>query len=65
MLSVWKGASRPNAPCRTICWAPIWNKGREGVGREHLLLAERATDVRQTLMKEPSSLRGITDLCSV
>lgn len=33
-----------NAPCRTICWTPIWNKNREGVGLEHLLLAERAAD---------------------
>jgi len=29
---------------RTICWAPIWNKGREGVGLEHLLLDERVAD---------------------
>ena len=34
----------PNALCRTICWAPIWNKDREGVGLEHLLLAERLAD---------------------
>ena len=27
---------------RTICWAPTWNKGREGVGPEHLLLDQRA-----------------------
>jgi hypothetical protein len=25
---------------RSICWVPIWNKEREGVGLEHLLLAE-------------------------
>lgn len=25
---------------RTICWTPIWNKDREGMGLEHLLLAE-------------------------
>jgi uncharacterized protein len=30
--------------CRTICWRPIWNKEREGVGLEHLLLAERVAD---------------------
>jgi hypothetical protein len=30
--------------CRTICWTPIWNKDREGVGLEHLLLAEREAD---------------------
>jgi len=30
--------------CRTICWTPIWNKDREGVGLEHLLLAERVAD---------------------
>jgi hypothetical protein len=33
-----------NAPCRTICWTPIWNKDRAGVGLEHLLLAERGAD---------------------
>jgi hypothetical protein len=29
---------------RTICWTPTWNKNREGVGLEHLLLMERAAD---------------------
>jgi len=29
---------------RTICWTPIWNRNREGVGLEHLLLAERMAD---------------------
>lgn len=29
---------------RTICWVPTWNKNREGVGLEHLLLADRAAD---------------------
>ena len=33
-----------HAHCRTICWTPIWNKDREGVGLEHLLLAEREAD---------------------
>ena len=33
-----------NAPFRTICWTPIWNKDRQGVGLEHLLLAERVAD---------------------
>ena len=33
-----------NAQHRTICWVPIWNKDREGVGLEHLLLAERVAD---------------------
>jgi len=33
-----------DALCRTICWTPIWNKDREGVGLEHLLLAERVAD---------------------
>lgn len=33
-----------NARCRTICWTPIWNKYREGVGLEHLLLTERVAD---------------------
>jgi uncharacterized protein len=34
----------PNARGRTICWTPIWNKNRAGIGLEHLLLAERAAD---------------------
>lgn len=29
----------PAAP-RTICWSPLWNKAHEGVGLEHLLLAD-------------------------
>jgi uncharacterized protein len=33
-----------NAPGRTICWTPIWNRNREGVGLEHLLLTQRAAD---------------------
>jgi uncharacterized protein len=33
-----------NARCRAICWTPIWNKDREGVGLEHLLLAEQVAD---------------------
>ena len=33
-----------NVPSRTICWTPIWNKDREGVGLEHLLLTERVAD---------------------
>jgi uncharacterized protein len=33
-----------NAPSRAICWVPIWNKDREGVGLEHLLLKERVAD---------------------
>ncbi len=33
-----------NSRCRTICWTPIWNKDREGVGLEHLLLTEHAAD---------------------
>jgi hypothetical protein len=36
--------SMPTAQCRTICWTPTWNKDREGVGLEHLLLAGRVTD---------------------
>jgi hypothetical protein len=28
----------------SICWAPLWNRLREGVGLEHLLLTERAAD---------------------
>jgi uncharacterized protein len=33
-----------SARCRTMCWTPIWNKDREGVGLEHLLLYEHAAD---------------------
>lgn len=33
-----------NAQCRTICWMPIWNADRTGVGLEHLLLTEREAD---------------------
>jgi hypothetical protein len=33
-----------NARRRTICWTPIWNKDWEGVGLEHLILAERVAD---------------------
>jgi uncharacterized protein len=33
-----------NAQRRSICWTPIWNKAQEGVGLEHLLLAERVAD---------------------
>jgi hypothetical protein len=33
-----------NGPSRTICWTPIWNKEREGIGLEHLLLTEREAD---------------------
>ena len=29
---------------RTICWTPTWNKKREGVGLEHLLLSEQSAD---------------------
>ncbi|MEZ4679890.1 MAG: putative glycolipid-binding domain-containing protein [Caldilineaceae bacterium] len=29
---------------RTICWTPIWNKGCEGVGLEHLLLTDQMAD---------------------
>lgn len=33
-----------NARCRTICWTPIWNKHREAIGLEHLLLTEHLAD---------------------
>lgn len=33
-----------NVLCRTVCWKPIWNKEREGLGLEHLLLTDRAAD---------------------
>lgn len=32
------------AMCRTICWMPLWNKDRAGLGLEHLLLAEGVAD---------------------
>lgn len=31
-------------PYRTICWMPMWNKRRAGVGLEHLLLGARTAD---------------------
>jgi uncharacterized protein len=34
----------PTSTHRTICWIPTWNKDREGVGLEHLLLGERSAD---------------------
>ncbi|HEU4691059.1 MAG TPA: putative glycolipid-binding domain-containing protein [Vicinamibacterales bacterium] len=34
----------PPIRSRTICWTPTWNKNREGLGLEHLLLAERTAD---------------------
>lgn len=34
----------PNARYRTICWTSVWNKDREGVGLEHLLLTGPAAD---------------------
>ena len=33
-----------NTRRRSICWKPIWNKDREGVGLEHLLLSEHLAD---------------------
>ena len=33
-----------NAPYRAICWTPIWNEARAGLGLEHLLLAEGVAD---------------------
>ena len=32
------------AASRTICWTPIWNKQREGIGLEHLLLNDGMAD---------------------
>ncbi len=29
---------------RAVCWTPLWNKTREGIGLEHLLLADGAAD---------------------
>lgn len=31
-------------PAKTICWTPTWNKEREGIGLEHLLLTEKTAD---------------------
>jgi hypothetical protein len=33
-----------NAPGRTVCWTPIWNKEREAIGLEHLLLNDCMAD---------------------
>lgn len=33
-----------NSRRRTICWTPTWNRNRDGVGLEHLLLADRSAD---------------------
>jgi hypothetical protein len=33
-----------NSQSRTLCWTPLWNKNREGVGLEHLVLSERGAD---------------------
>lgn len=33
-----------NSRSRTICWMPLWNREREGVGLEHLLLTEGLAD---------------------
>jgi hypothetical protein len=30
--------------CRTVCWMPTWNKERQRVGLEHLLLTDQAAD---------------------
>jgi hypothetical protein len=29
---------------RTICWAPLWNEARPGIGLEHLLLSDGSAD---------------------
>ena len=34
----------PTVPHRVVCWTPIWDQDRKGVGLEHVLLAERAAD---------------------
>jgi hypothetical protein len=34
----------PNSLRRTVCWTPVWNKKREGIGLEHLLLRDRVAD---------------------
>ena len=34
----------PNSPSQTVCWTPVWNKKREGIGLEHLLLGDRVAD---------------------
>ena len=33
-----------NTWCRTVFWTPSWNKDREGMGLEHLLLSEYLAD---------------------
>lgn len=32
------------AASRSICWTPVWNRDRESLGLEHLLLADRVAD---------------------
>ncbi len=34
----------PMSQKRTVCWTPTWNTAHEGVGMEHLLLADRTAD---------------------
>lgn len=34
----------PNDTTRAICWTPIWNRDREGLGLEHLLVREGVAD---------------------
>jgi hypothetical protein len=39
-----QGVAMTNAPPRAVCWTPIWDEDRPGIGLEHLLLSEGAAD---------------------
>ena len=54
-----------NARCRTICRVPSWNKNREGVGLEHLLLEERVADSVVLAFDEEHGLSVLTDGAAV
>lgn len=40
----FEGDAAAEADERTICWSPIWNASRVGVGLEHLLLTDGRAD---------------------
>ena len=43
---------------RAICWTPVWHEAREGVGLEHVLLAEGVADsVALTFDEDGGSFR--------
>lgn len=44
MVARGEEASMTEGSCRSICWTSHWNRKREDVGLEHLLLREREAD---------------------